>query len=150
MGVLPDLVAAGTPPVRRTLFHYADGDSVQVSIRPSPGVDALYAPRRHLLDRMLVDAAAAAGAEVHHGVTVTGLLEADDGRVAGVRVSEGTPRAAEPVRRRRRRDPLGRGRRGPGRCRAEGTSAGAVLYRYHAGVDAAGYEWAYGPGTAAG
>ena len=152
-GVLPDLVAAGTPPVRRTLFHYADGDSVQVSIRPSPGVDALYAPRRHLLDRMLVDAAAEAGAEVHHGVTVTGLLEADDGRVAGVRVSDpqGTPRVL------RSRFTVGAdGIRSvvADEVRAaverRGTSAGAVLYRYHAGLDAAGYEWAYGPGTAAG
>ena len=45
-GLLPDVVAAGTPPIRRTVFHYADGEPVQVSIRPTPGVDALYAPRR--------------------------------------------------------------------------------------------------------
>src|SRR5512144_2548666 len=83
--MLPAVVAAGTPPVERTLFHYADGDTVQVSIRPSPGVDALYAPRRRLLDRILVDAAAAAGVDVHHGVTVTGLLGSGDGRrVEGV------------------------------------------------------------------
>ena len=60
-GLLDDVVAAGTPPIRRTLFHYADGESAQVSIRPSAGVDALYAPRRYLLDRILVDAAAKAG-----------------------------------------------------------------------------------------
>jgi len=45
-GVLPEVLRAGTPPVRRTLFHYAGDPPVQVSIRPSPGVEALYAPRR--------------------------------------------------------------------------------------------------------
>ena len=54
-GVLPEVVASGTPPIEKTLFHYSDGDMVQVSIRPTPGVDALYAPRRQLLDRILVD-----------------------------------------------------------------------------------------------
>ena len=73
-GVLDEVVAAGTPPVDKTLFHYGDGDMVQVSIRSSRGVDALYAPRRFVIDRILVDAAAAAGVDVHHGVTVTELL----------------------------------------------------------------------------
>ena len=57
------VVDAGTPPVRHTAFHYAD-ETCRVTIRRSPGVDALYAPRRTLLDRVLVDAAAEAGAEV--------------------------------------------------------------------------------------
>ena len=34
-------------------------DPVRVTIRPHAGVDALYAPRRHVLDRILVDAAVA-------------------------------------------------------------------------------------------
>ena len=74
-GLLPDLLRAGTPSIRRTLFHYIGDPPVQVSIRRSPGVDALYAPRRHVLDTLLVDAAAAAGVHVQGGVT-TGLLNA--------------------------------------------------------------------------
>ena len=31
-GVLPDLVAAGTPAIRSTTFHYGDGGTTQVSI----------------------------------------------------------------------------------------------------------------------
>ena len=54
-GVLDRVVAAGTPPVRRVSFHYPGLDPVHVSIKPSAGVAALYAPRRHLLDRSLVD-----------------------------------------------------------------------------------------------
>ena len=57
-----------------------------MSLRSSPGVDALYAPRRHLLDRVLVEAAAASGADVLHETPVVGLLRGDDGRVLGVRV----------------------------------------------------------------
>ena len=45
-GLLPTLVAAGTPAIRRTAFHYADGETVEVALRPTAGVDALYAPRR--------------------------------------------------------------------------------------------------------
>ena len=56
-GLLDDVIAAGTPPVRRSTFRYGDDVSV-VSLRPSSGVDALYAPRRTVLDRLLVQAAA--------------------------------------------------------------------------------------------
>ncbi|HET9557696.1 MAG TPA: FAD-dependent monooxygenase, partial [Actinomycetota bacterium] len=43
-----------------------------------------YAPRRTVLDQLLVDAASAAGAEVREGFTVTDLV-VQDGRVRGVR-----------------------------------------------------------------
>src|SRR5580765_2295463 len=59
-GLLDHIVDAGTPPVRRTTFRYAN-DDVTVTIKPSHGVDALYAPRRTVLDPVLVDAAIAAG-----------------------------------------------------------------------------------------
>jgi menaquinone-9 beta-reductase len=38
-GLLPRIVAAGTPAVRSTEFHYGE-DVVQVEIRPQHGVDA--------------------------------------------------------------------------------------------------------------
>src|SRR6186713_761419 len=66
-GVLPTIVAAGTPPVHSTTFSYS-GQDVTVEIEPKFGVSALYAPRRALLDRILVDAASANGAEVRYGV----------------------------------------------------------------------------------
>jgi menaquinone-9 beta-reductase len=81
-GLLPRIVAAGTPAVSFTEFHYG-ADVVQVEIRPQHGVDALYAPRRTLLDSTLVDAARAAGAEVRHGCTLAALTHHPDGRVAG-------------------------------------------------------------------
>src|SRR4051812_23451887 len=94
-GVLDGVVAAGTPAIRQTVFHYADGESMHVSIRPGAGVPALYAPRRYLLDRLLVDAAVAAGAEVRHETAVTALLRDDAGRVSGVRTVDRAGRSVD-------------------------------------------------------
>src|SRR6476469_4368532 len=82
-GVLPAIVAAGTPAVQATTFSYRDQD-VTVPIEPRFGVTALYAPRRALLDRILVDAAAASGAEVNYGVRLDDLVVDDRGRVRGI------------------------------------------------------------------
>ena len=49
-GLLEAIVAAGTPPVRSVVFDYPDERAWFVAIKPSPGVDALYAPRRTVLD----------------------------------------------------------------------------------------------------
>lgn len=152
-GLLDDVVAAGTPPIRRTTFHYADGESVQVSIRPSAGVDALYAPRRYLLDRLLVDAAAAAGAVVRHDTAATALLRDDGGRVSGIRTRDRSGRTTDV------RAALTIGADGVRSAVAEhagasiarrGRSGSAVLYRYFADIGTAQYEWAYGAGAGAG
>jgi len=86
-GVLDAVADAGTPPVRRTVFHYG-AESIGVSIRPSAGVDALYAPRRTVIDALLVDAAHRAGATVEFGAAVAGLARDGDGRVAGVIIED--------------------------------------------------------------
>ena len=80
-GLLDRVVAAGTPPIRRTTFVYGRDDDVVITIKPSFGVDALYAPRRTVLDPILVDAAVAAGAEIRYGITVTDVSRDDRGRV---------------------------------------------------------------------
>ncbi len=152
-GLLDRVTAAGTPPVRRTLFHYPHAEPVQVSIRPSAGVDALYAPRRHVLDRILVDAAAEAGADVLHETTVTALQRDRRGRVSGVRAvgrdgRETALRAALTVGADGIRSVVAQ-QAGASVVR-QGRSAGAVLYRYVTGLPTAGYEWAYGAGCAAG
>ncbi|MFC5175187.1 NAD(P)/FAD-dependent oxidoreductase [Nocardioides taihuensis] len=151
--VLPALVAAGTPPVRSIDFAHPDGATAHVSLRPSPGVDALYAPRRHLLDRVLVEAAAAAGADVLHGTSVTGLLRDDDGRVLGVRAAgpdgrDAGVRAALTVG----ADGVGSlvARETGARTLGRGTEASALLYRYVSDLPVRGYVWAYGDGAAAG
>lgn len=151
-GLLERVVAAGTPPVRRTDFHYAGSEPVQVSIKPSPGVDALYAPRRTVLDPILVDAAAEAGAHVLHGVTVTGLLRDDDGRVCGVRAvgSQGAVdlRGTLTVGADGIRSTVAREAGAP--VVRQGVVASAMLYRYVAGQVGNVYEWGYAASSAAG
>lgn len=84
-GVLDDVRAAGTPRVTDVVYHYGD-DTVPLHVRPKGDVDGLYAPRRTVLDPILVDAARAAGAEVRHGVTFRDVVRDDTGRVAGARL----------------------------------------------------------------
>jgi flavin-dependent dehydrogenase len=81
-GVLDAVRAAGTPVVNRVIYHY-DRDVVDVAVSPRGDVDGLYAPRRHVLDRLLVDAAVEAGADVRHGTAVRTVCREGD-RVAGV------------------------------------------------------------------
>lgn len=152
-GVLDGIRHAGTPAVRRTVFHHADGEDVAVAITPRAGVDALYAPRRHLLDRLLVEAAEDAGARVLHGTTVTALRREADGRVAGVVGRTGGGARVDLAAR------LTVGADGIRSRVAEevgatttwrGRTASAVLYRYVEDPGADAYEWSYGPGAAAG
>jgi 2-polyprenyl-6-methoxyphenol hydroxylase-like FAD-dependent oxidoreductase len=89
-GLLEPIRAAGTPAARTVRFDA--GHVVLDGTFPShDGVDALYSPRRTLLDHLLVDAARASGAEVREKFRVTGLSWAD-GRVIGV---EGHERGRE-------------------------------------------------------
>lgn len=151
-GLLPRIMAAGTPAVRRTAFHYGE-EVLEVEIRPGHGVEALYAPRRTLLDRVLVDAAREAGAEVRHGCTLTGLVHRRDRRVGGAVIvgSDGT--SAEVA------TDLIVGADGIGstvarltgaRVLTEGRHATSVLYGHWSGLNAAGYGWYYREGVSAG
>ena len=147
LGLLDDVVASGTPGVDHVVFHY--GDRV-VRVRTS---STLYAPRRTVLDPLLVDAAERAGAEVRFGVDVRELLRDPDGRVVGVRVRDRDGVTAEL----RARFTIGAdGRRSrvaeqlqPAVTRAC-TATTAFAYGYFSGVDTDAYEWCYRPGSAGG
>jgi 2-polyprenyl-6-methoxyphenol hydroxylase-like FAD-dependent oxidoreductase len=80
--LLAQLDAAGTPPTRRVRFD-SDGVVLEGCFPPYEGVDALYSPRRTVLDALLVDAARAAGAEVWENVQVK-EVSARDGVVTGI------------------------------------------------------------------
>ncbi|MFK4546984.1 2-polyprenyl-6-methoxyphenol hydroxylase-like FAD-dependent oxidoreductase [Streptomyces tendae] len=82
-GLLDAVRATGCPPLDRVLYEVG---GVRVS-GCSSGIDGIreaYAPRRQLLDRILVGGAVAAGAEFRDSCEVTGLVH-DGDRVAGVR-----------------------------------------------------------------
>src|SRR5262245_11772013 len=87
-GLLDAIEAAETPRIETTTFHYGN-DAVEIPIKPRDGVDALYAPRRTLLDPLLADAAQASGAEVAYRVRLKDLRRNMNGRVTGVVVEGG-------------------------------------------------------------
>jgi 2-polyprenyl-6-methoxyphenol hydroxylase-like FAD-dependent oxidoreductase len=81
-GLLEALVASGCPPIGTYEFDFGP-----FTLTGSPGTaqaPVAYGPRRTVLDQLLVEAAAKAGAEVRQGFSVTGLL-VDDGQVTGIR-----------------------------------------------------------------
>jgi flavin-dependent dehydrogenase len=145
-GVLDELRAGGTPPIRRTVIRYGETEEV-VPIKPVAHCDALYAPRRTTLDPLLVAAARRAGAEVRFGVRVTALLRDADGRVAGVAAHERDGRELE-LRARWTVGADGLGSRvaqevGAGVV-AQGSHATAFIGGYVGGLEVDGYQWLYG------
>jgi 2-polyprenyl-6-methoxyphenol hydroxylase-like FAD-dependent oxidoreductase len=150
-GILPQVIAAGTPPVRTTHFHYASR-TVSVDIRPAHGVDALYAPRRTLLDPLLASAAQTAGAELRFGARVTGLLRRGD-RVTGVelaqsptrsaRVTAGMVIGADGL-------PSSVARWVEAETYRTGSFSAPTIYSYFERMPVDGYNWYYAHGLAAG
>ncbi|HKQ01539.1 MAG TPA: NAD(P)/FAD-dependent oxidoreductase, partial [Actinomycetes bacterium] len=81
-GLLERLVATGCPPIDTYAFDFGP-----FTLTGAPGTDeapVAYGPRRTVLDQLLVEAAAEAGAEVREGFTVTEVV-VEGGRVSGVR-----------------------------------------------------------------
>ncbi|MEU3557264.1 NAD(P)/FAD-dependent oxidoreductase [Streptomyces fragilis] len=91
-GVLDAVRATGCPALERTVYQVGDDVRLDGGTVPHDGQSAAYAPRRHLLDQILVDAAVAAGAEFRDGCSVSGLVF-DGDRVVGVkcRAADGSP-----------------------------------------------------------
>ena len=151
-GLLDRVRAAGTPPVRRVTFRYPD-ENVVVDLPPSDGVDALFAPRRTVLDRILVDAARESGARVAFGIAVESLQRDSAGRVTGVLARD----TAGHTFSLRARIVIGAdgirsvvARQAGAEVTRSSKVEGAVLFGYFADVETSGYEWGYGPGMSAG
>jgi 2-polyprenyl-6-methoxyphenol hydroxylase-like FAD-dependent oxidoreductase len=151
-GLIERIRAAGTPAIRAATFHYGD-EAVAVPVKPRDGADALYAPRRTVLDPILVDAARAAGAEVVHGAALADLVRGASGRVEGAviesldgsraRVAARIVIGADGLRSRVARlvgAPIER----------EGRHASGVVYGHWSSVNVDGYHWYYRPGVSAG
>jgi 2-polyprenyl-6-methoxyphenol hydroxylase-like FAD-dependent oxidoreductase len=148
-GVLPEVIKAGTPPVRSTTFTY-EGEKVVVDVKPGQGVDALYAPRRTVLDSLLVDAATAAGAEVRYGVLLTDLLTDATGRVFGavLRGPDGqltSVNADLVIGADGRQSTVARLVDAP--CYAQSRHKSSAVFGYFTGVKDDGYCWHYRPGA---
>jgi flavin-dependent dehydrogenase len=151
-GLLPAIVEHGTPAVTATTFEYSQG-AVTVPIEPKYGVDALYAPRRILLDGLLSAAAVESGAEVVYGVHVDGVLTAPDGRVRGVTATANGRRHEVEADLVIGADGLYStiARHVHAAAVLTGTHAVGTLYSYWTGLnESAAYRWVFRPGGSVG
>ena len=87
-GLLAPLLATGCPPIETLSFQPADDLTVRGAPYSCEGVAISLAPRRNVLDGLLVEAAVTAGAELREGVSLRRLLW-EDGRVVGAEFGDG-------------------------------------------------------------
>jgi 2-polyprenyl-6-methoxyphenol hydroxylase-like FAD-dependent oxidoreductase len=81
-GLLDRVLETGCPPIDTYAFDF--GPFTITGTPASSEARVAYAPRRTVLDKLLVDAASEAGAEIREGFTVEQLL-IEDGHVIGIR-----------------------------------------------------------------
>lgn len=145
-GLLGRVVDAATPPVHRVTFHYRD-EAVPLDLD-----QPLYAPRRTVLDPILGDAAAEAGADVGYGIRVNRLLRDGDGRVRGVRASGpyGSFEASATVTigADGMRSLVAREVAAP--VTRAGSASGAFIYGYWTDIEIEGIEYHFADGVSAG
>jgi 2-polyprenyl-6-methoxyphenol hydroxylase-like FAD-dependent oxidoreductase len=150
-GLLERLTATGVPPVRVVTFHYGD-EALPVEFQARDGVDALYAPRRTVLDALLADAAREAGAEVAFGVRAEGPVF-ENGRVCGLRLTDAsgsarTIRAGIVIGADGLRSPIAASVDAP--VDRRGPHAAGALFGYWPGLGDDGYHWHYRVGASVG
>jgi len=151
-GLLDQVRSAGTPAIHSTSFIYGD-ETVTVAIKPRDGVDALYSPRRTVLDALIADAASAAGADVVYGPRLVDLTRAANGRVVGAVIEE----RDESLRRVRSDIVIGAdglkstvARLVEAPVYLQGSHACGVVYAFWPGLANNGNRWYYRPGVSIG
>lgn len=87
-GILDEVVAAGTPAVRDITLGFGE-ERIEFAVRAEHGVDTLYAPRRYILDNILVESALKAGAEFADRTRMVDLLRTGEGGVSGIVAKQG-------------------------------------------------------------
>lgn len=151
-GILPAIMATGTPRIHRTTFHYGS-DEVSLAIRAKHGVGYLCAPRRMVLDRALVDAAQEAGVDVRHSVNLVDLEFSPDGRVKGAHLKVADRKVANVSadlvigadgRQSRLARLVG------AKSYLEGTGCSGYVYGYYSGMENDGTHWYFEDQAAAG
>lgn len=151
-GVLNEIINSGTPAIHQTVFHYK-GVPVSLDIKPEYGVDALYAPRRTVLDRTLVNEAIRSGTTVLHNTSFLKIDRDSGNKIIGATIRVGID---QPIF---VRAPLiigadGRNSRVAQQVNAVAYAKGkyktANIYGYFNGIPDHGYRWYYDKGIAAG
>lgn len=91
-GLLDRVIATGCPPIDSVTLDFGDFPLTGAGLA-ADGVAVAYGPRRSALDKVLVDAAVEAGAELREGFVVDGFA-GDGDRIAGIRGRHAGGRAA--------------------------------------------------------
>ncbi len=142
---------SGAPPIRQITLGFGE-ERIGFEVRLEHGIGELYAPRRHVLDGILLDAAVDSGAEFLSETRMVDLLRADDGRVTGVEIETGDSRSQVAAK-------MVIGADGVWSRVAKLTGAStlrhhdptnAVHYAYFDGVDFEGFWFQFTPGVNAG
>jgi flavin-dependent dehydrogenase len=107
-------------------------------------VDALYAPRRTVLDPILIEAAEEAGVQTEFEVRMTDLLRDDEGRVTGIDAADAsgarfTPRASLVIGADGKQSSVAR--RVNASVYRYGSWSGGLICAYWSDVEVDGYEW---------
>lgn len=92
-GLLDRLTATEVPAIRRMTISYRDA-VIDGFADPLDGIDFTNAPRRTVLDPILLAGAREAGVEILEGFTVRDLI-VEDGRVVGIRGGHGADEPSE-------------------------------------------------------
>lgn len=151
-GLAQVLEARGTPSVTFTRFQYGS-EVIDIPMKPDGQFNGLMAPRRYVLDAVLLEAAVAAGAMVRLGTSFEGALFDGAGQVRGAmfRAPGGEPFSVQC-------DLLiGADGRMSGVAKAVSapvlheTKRGPVsVYGYFRGLENRGFRWMFGSGIQAG
>lgn len=150
-GLLDRVLESGAPEVKRITLGFGS-DQVGFDVKAEHGIEALAAPRRQVLDGILLDAAVEAGVDVYDRTRLTSLLRSTEGRVlGGVLERDGKE---VPVRARFVVGADGTSSRVAGLVGArpyhEYPATNAVHYAYFSGVDIPGFWFQFTPGVNAG
>ncbi|HJR86601.1 MAG TPA: FAD-dependent oxidoreductase [Acidimicrobiia bacterium] len=142
--VLDRVVEAGTPEIRQVGLVFGS-EQISFPVADEWGVDAYYAPRRTVLDAALLDVAMEAGVTFISGLSVTSVLRAEGGRVAGVsvRTAEGDASisARQVVGADGTNSRIAREVEAPTLYFSKATNA--VVYSYFQGIPTSGYDFRF-------
>jgi 2-polyprenyl-6-methoxyphenol hydroxylase-like FAD-dependent oxidoreductase len=95
-GLLSPIIARDTPPMRQITLGFG-ANRISFDFRAEFGVDALYAPRRPVLDTVLLEAAIAAGAEFRPGERMVDVVMDASGRATAVTLASGKGQTTLPA-----------------------------------------------------
>jgi flavin-dependent dehydrogenase len=150
-GVLDRVVEAGTPPVREITLGFGN-ERIRFEVRSECNVDTFYAPRRHLLDGILIEAAQEAGADFAGSTRMVDLLRGEEGEVTGIVTKSRGVEVSCTARMVIGADGVWSRTAGLVNARAYAShpATNSVTYAYYRGIERSGFWFQFTPGVNAG